>query len=81
MSISGNRGGGMLGSEQLAFFADEVREKLAGLPRPPAMVGSATSKLLSGAVKPLTPGGTSVTSKLSKATSPASLVPPPPISA
>jgi len=64
----------------MRYFSDEAC-KLAGLPRPPAMIGSATQKLINGGVKTSLPGVTSVTSKLSKATSPAAIVPPPPISA
>lgn len=71
---------GLLPVEQMRYFSDEAC-KLAGLPRPPAMVGSAVQKLVNGGVKTSLPGATSVTSKLSKATSPAAIVPPPPISA
>lgn len=71
---------GTISPEVVRSFRDELC-KLGGLPRPPAMVGSAVQKVISGGMKPTLTGGTSVASKLSKATSPAALVPPPPISA
>jgi len=70
----------LLPQAQFRYLADEVL-KLAGLPRPPAMVSSPAQKLLNGGVKSTLTGGTSITSRLSKMTSPAAIIPPPPVSA
>ena len=58
----------------MAAFVDEVG-KLAGLSSHPATLTAGPKKLLSGA--PGLSGTTSTASQVARATSPASLVPPP----